>query len=122
MVHATPVYKSCWYNNLRNGLFCGVVTALAISNDTRLIATAGDTTLKLWLTEKAAVAARVEIFRFSSYFPAAWLYFGLDAEGCDCSFLQVQPFCPLEIWHGSRSPVIAPPPDRSSPLKILRAP
>jgi WD40 repeat protein len=100
----------------------GAVTALAISNDTRLLATSGDTTLKLWLTEKAAGAARVEMLSFSTYFPAAWLHFGRDADGSDRSLLHAQPFCPLEIWPGSRSPVIATPPDRVSPLKVLRAP
>ena len=100
----------------------GAVTALAISNDTRLLATSGDTTLKLWLTEKAASAARVEMLSFSTYFPAAWLHFGRDADGSDRSLLHAQPFCPLEIWPGSRSPVIATPPDRMSPLKVQRAP
>ena len=100
----------------------GAVTALAISNDTRLLATSGDTTLKLWLTEKAAGAARVEMLSFSTYFPAAWLHFGRDADGSDRSLLHAQPFCPLEIWLGSHSPVIATPPDRVSPLKVLRAP
>jgi WD40 repeat protein len=100
----------------------GVVTALAISNDTRLLATSGDTTLKLWLTEKAAGAARVEMLSFSTYFPAAWLHFGRDADGRDRSLLHAQPFCPLEIWPGSRSPVIATPPGLISPLKVLRAP
>ena len=80
----------------------GAVTALAISNDTRLLATSGDTTLKLWLTEKAASAARVEMLSFSTYFPAAWLHFGRDADGSDRSLLHAQPFCPLEIWPGSR--------------------
>jgi WD40 repeat protein len=100
----------------------GVVTALAISNETRLLATSGDTTLKLWLTKKAAGAARVEMLSFSTYFPAAWLHFGRDADGSDRSLLHAQPFCPLEIWPGSRGPVIATPPDRISPLKVLRAP
>ena len=101
---------------------CGAVTALAISNDTRLLATAGDTTLKLWLTAKAAGAARVEMLSFSAYFPAAWLHFGRDEHGSDRSLLHAQPFCPLEIWSGSCSPVSATPPDRISPLKVLRAP
>ena len=61
----------------------GPVTALAISNDTRLRATSGDTTLKLWLTEKAADAARVELLNFTTYFPAAWLHFGRDADGTE---------------------------------------
>lgn len=100
----------------------GAVTALAISNETRLLATSGDTTLKLWLTEKAAGAARVEMLSFSTYFPAAWLHFGRDADGTDCSLLHAQPFCPLEIWPGSRGPVSAPPPDGISPLKVQRAP
>ena len=91
-------------------------------NHTRLLATSGDTTIKLWLTEKAAGAARVEMLSFSTYFPAAWLHFGRDADGSDRSLLHAQPFCPLEIWPGSRSPVIATPPDRISPLKVLRAP
>jgi WD40 repeat protein len=100
----------------------GIVAALAISNDTRLIATAGDTTLKLWLTAKAAGAARVEMLSFSTYFPAAWLHFGRDADGGDRSLLHAQPFCPLEIWPGSRGPVAATPPDRISPLKVHRTP
>ena len=100
----------------------GAVTALAISNDTRLLATSGDTTLTLWLTEKAAAAARVGRHSFSTYFPAAWLPFGRDADGSDRSLLHAQPFCPLEIWPGSRSPVIATPPGTVSPLKVLRAP
>ena len=100
----------------------GAVTALAISNDTRLLATSGDTTLKLWLTEKAAGAARVEMLSFTTYFPAAWLHFGRDEHGSDRSLLHAQPFCPLEIWPGSRGPVIATPPDRMSPLKVQRAP
>ena len=100
----------------------GGVTALAISNDTRLLATSGDPTLKLWLTGKAAGAARVEMLSFSTYFPAAWLHFGRDEHGSDRSLLHAQPFCPLEIWPGFRSPVIATPPDRMNPLKVLRAP
>lgn len=80
----------------------GAVTAIAISNDTRLIATAGDTTLKLWLAEKPATAARVEMLSFSTYFPAAWLHFGRDAEGVDRSLMHCQPFSALEIWSGSR--------------------
>ena len=100
----------------------GVFTALAISYDTRLPATSGDTTLKLWLTEKAAGAARVEMLSFFTYFPAAWLHFGRDADGSDRSLLHAQPFCPLEIWPGSRGPVIATAPDRMSPLKVQRAP
>lgn len=100
----------------------GAVTALAISNDTRLLATSGDTTLKLWLTEKAAGAARVEMLSFATYFPAAWLHFGRAADGSDRSLLHGQPFCSLEIWPGSRSPVIATPPDLISPLKVLRSP
>ena len=70
----------------------------------------------------AAGAARVERLSFSTYFPAAWLHFGRDADGSDRSLLHAQPFCPLEIWPGSRGPVIATPPDRVSPLKVLRAP
>jgi hypothetical protein len=46
----------------------------------RLIATSGDTTLKLWLTGNAAGAARVEMLSYSTYFPAAWLHFGRDAD------------------------------------------
>ena len=95
---------------------------LPVAEHRRLIATAGDTTLKLWLTEKAAGAARVEMLSFSTYFPAAWLHFGRDEHGSDRSLLHAQPFCPLEIWPGSRSPVIATPPDRMSPLKVQRAP
>ncbi len=52
----------------------------------------------------------------------AWLHFGRDADGSDRSLLHAQPFCPLEIWPGSRGPVIATPPDTVSPLKVLRAP
>ena len=100
----------------------GAVTALAVSNDTRLLAAAGDTTLKLGLKEKAAGAARVEMLSFSTCFPAAWLHFGRDADGSDRSLLHAQPYCPLEIWPGFRGPVIATPPDRISPLKVLRAP
>jgi WD40 repeat protein len=110
----------------------GAVTALAVSNDTRLIATSGDTTLKLWLTGKASErrpsrrplveSDRVEILSFSTYFPAAWLHFGRDADGSDRSLLHAQPFCPLEIWPGSRSPASATPPDKISPLEVLRAP
>jgi WD40 repeat protein len=100
----------------------GAVTALTISNAPRLLATAGDTTLKLWLTEKAPDASRVEMLSFSTYFPAAWLHFGRDEHGSDRSLLHAQPFCPLEIWPGSSSPVIATPSDKISPLKVLRAP
>ncbi len=100
----------------------GAVTAMAISNDTRLIATAGDTTLKLWLTEKASAVDRVEMLSFTTYFPAAWLHFGRDADGSDRSLLHAQPFCPLEIWPGSRSAFTATPPDLISPLKVLRVP
>ena len=59
---------------------------------------------------------------FATYFPAAWLQFDRDADGSDRSLLHAQPFCPLEIWPGSRGPVSATPPDRISPLKVLRAP
>ena len=59
---------------------------------------------------------------FSTYFPAAWLHFGRDADGSDRSLLHAQPFCPLEIWPGFRSPVTATPPDLPSPLKVLRTP
>ena len=51
-----------------------------------------------------------------------WLHFGRDADASDHSLLHAPPFCPLEIWLGSRSPVIATPPDLISPLKVLRAP
>ena len=88
----------------------------------RLIATAGDTTLKLWLVAKPADAACVELLSFTTYCPAAWLHFGRDADGGDRSLLHAQPFCPLEIWPGSRSPVSGTPPDRMSPLKAQRAP
>ena len=39
---------------------------------------------------------------FATYFPAAWLHFGRDADGSDRSLLHAQPFCPLEIRPGSR--------------------
>jgi hypothetical protein len=61
------------------------------------------------------VAKRCQAFLF-------WLHLGRDADGSDRSLLHAQPFCPLEIWPGSRSPVIATPPDLTSPLKVLRAP
>lgn len=82
----------------------GAVTALGISNDKRLIATAGDTTLKLWLLEKHPDDARVEMLNFTTYFPAAWLHFGRDADGGDRALLHAAPFCPLEIWPGSYGP------------------
>lgn len=80
----------------------GAVTAIAVSNDTRLIATAGDTTLKLWLTEKADASPRIQMLSFPGYFPAAWLHFGRDEHGRDRSLLHCEPFSPLEIWPGSR--------------------
>ncbi len=95
---------------------------LPVTEHTRLLATSGDTTLKLWLTEKAAGAARVEMLSFATYFPAAWLHFGCDADGSDRSLLHARAFCPLEIWPGSRGPVIATPPGTVSPLKVQRAP
>ena len=61
------------------------------------------------------VAKRCQAFLF-------WLHFGRDAGGSDRSLLHAQPFCPLEIWPGSRSPVIDTPPGAISPLKVLRAP
>ena len=64
--------------------------------------TMADSPLKLWLREKTTGAARVEMLSFSTYFPAAWLHFGRDADGNDRSLLHAQPFCPLEIWPGSR--------------------
>ena len=100
----------------------GPVTSLTISNDTRLIATAGDTTLKLWLLKKPTDTARVELLSFSTYHPAAWLHFARAADGSDRALLNAQAFFPLEIWPGSRSPVTATPPDKISPLKVLRAP
>jgi hypothetical protein len=100
----------------------GTVCALAVSNNMRLIATSGDTTLKFWLTEKAATARRVEMLSFSTYHRAVWPHFGRNEDGGDRSLPHAQPFCPLEIWPGSRSPVSATPADRISPLKVLRTP
>ncbi len=80
----------------------GAVAAIAISNDTRLLATSGDTTLKLWLMENPVSAARVEVLSFPTYFPAAWLHFGRDEHGADRSLLHCEPFSALEIWPGSR--------------------
>ncbi len=76
----------------------GPVTAIAVSNDARLVATAGDTTMKLWLTQGGAGRPRVQMLGFSTYFPAAWLHFGRSADGSDRSLLHCQPFSALEIW------------------------
>ncbi|MBL9114602.1 MAG: protein kinase [Verrucomicrobiaceae bacterium] len=99
----------------------GPVTALAISHDTRLIATAGDTTLKLWLVKKTANAARVEMLSFSTYHPAAWLHIARDADGSDRALLNAQPYFPLEIWPGSHTPITATSANKISPLKVQRA-
>lgn len=103
----------------------GAVTALEIANDARLVATAGDTTLKLWLTELAPPAGRVEMLSFSTYFPAAWLHFGRAPDGGDRSLLHAEPFCPLEIWPGPvatepQPAAAAPQPPR--PLRVQRLP
>lgn len=37
------------------------------------------------------------------------------------TLLHSQPFFPLEIWPGSRTPIPATPADKISPLKVLRA-
>lgn len=99
----------------------GAVTAMAVSNDARLLATAGDTTLKLWLAEKAVDASRIEMLSFPTYFPAAWLHFGRDENGEDRSLMHCEPFCPLEIWPGSREPSPTSGGVAPSPLKALRA-
>ncbi|MEZ5328895.1 MAG: hypothetical protein R3F19_27935 [Verrucomicrobiales bacterium] len=93
----------------------GPVTALAVGNDPRLVATAGDTTLKLWLAEKTTGAASVEILSFPTYMPAAWLQFGRDASGADHSLLHASPDCPLEIWTGrdAAAASFAPPEERA---------
>lgn len=86
----------------------GPVTAMAMSHDSTLIATAGDTTLKLWRARKAAGAARIALQSFTTYRPAAWLQFARDAGGVDRALMLCPPFGPLEIWHappGDRRPV-----------------
>lgn len=72
----------------------GAVTALAISNETRLIATSGDTTMKLWLAEKPATAARVDLLSFSINFPAALPHFSRDEHGSDHSLRDAQALLP----------------------------
>lgn len=78
----------------------GAVTGIAISNDARLIATGGDTTLKLWFVEHAGGSARIALQSFSTYRPAAWLQFGRDTAGHDRSLMHCPAFGPLEIWPG----------------------
>ena len=80
----------------------------AFSNEGRHLATSGDTTLKLWRTEKAAGAARVELLSFATYFQAAWLHFGRDVDGSVRSLLHAQPFYPLEIWPAGRRHIPVP--------------
>lgn len=118
------VFETATWTELRDESWqahSGPVTAHAISNDQRLIATAGDTTLKLWLLKKPATAALVEMLGFSTCHPAAWLHFARDADGSDRALLNAQPFLPLEIWPGSRTPIPATSPNKMSPLKVLRA-
>ncbi|MBS0659110.1 MAG: protein kinase [Verrucomicrobia bacterium] len=98
----------------------GAVTALEIAHDARLIATAGDTTLKLWLTELTPPAGRTEMLSFSTYFPAAWLHFGRGPDGADRSLLHAEPFCPLEIWYGAKDAPASQPPAPPKPLRVQR--
>lgn len=98
----------------------GAVTAIEIANDARLIATGGDTTLKLWLTELKPPAGRIEMLSFSTYFPAAWLHFGRGAGGQDRSLLHCEPFCPLEIWQGASEAERRPAPTQPRPLRVQR--
>ncbi len=81
----------------------GPVTAIAFSNERRLIATAGDTTLKLWRADSDRADTRRELLSFSTYTAAAWLHFGADEQGRDRSLMHAAPECPLEIWTASRS-------------------
>lgn len=100
----------------------GAVTAITVSHDTRIIATAGDATLKLWLAKTSEGLPPTEILSFSTYYPAAWLHFGRDLHGGDLSLMHGEPFGPLEIWpcpSGSQPP---PGPAQPSQLKVRRAP
>lgn len=81
----------------------GAVCAIAVSNDARLIATSGDTTLKLWLTEKPADSACIQMLNFTTYFPAAWLHFARNENGSDHELMHCEPFSALEIWPAAPS-------------------
>ncbi|MCB1099598.1 MAG: protein kinase [Verrucomicrobiae bacterium] len=96
----------------------GPVTALTFSHDARCLATAGDTTLKLWLSPGESGTVPRSMLNFPTYRPAAWLQFGRDGYGGDRSLLHAAPGCPLEIWHAADPAEIQPP----SPHPEPRAP
>ncbi len=76
------------------------VTALAVSQDGHLIATAGDNGMKLWRTDLSADGTVREQLSFTIYHPPAWLHFARDDDGSDRALLHCAPWCPLEIWPG----------------------
>jgi len=83
----------------------GAVTGLAMSNDGHRIATAGDTTLKLWRAGSDSGESRLALLSFSTYTPAAWLQFARDENGGDRALMHCPPFGPLEIWPAPHEPL-----------------
>lgn len=98
------------------------VIAMTVSNDAQIIATAGDTTLKLWQAEKTPAAAHTEMLSFTTPSPAAWLHFGRDETGKDRSLMLCPPSGPLEIWPCPLSPDGGPGPTMTSSTRVIRVP
>ena len=73
------------------------VSAIAISNDGALIATAGDSTLKLWRAEPAPGDPRHELLAFKTKSPDNWIHFARDENGRDRALLYSVPNRTIEI-------------------------
>ncbi len=81
----------------------GAVTALAVSNDGKLIATSGDSTLKLWRAEPSAAAPNHELLSARvKYFSCNWIQIARETSvpqtGKDLALLFSAPFGTLDIW------------------------
>lgn len=78
----------------------GAVTALAVSHDRTLIATSGDTTLRLFpIDPEPGESRRRERFALYLEQPANWIQFARGEDGRDRALLHSTPGGTLDIWE-----------------------
>lgn len=86
----------------------GAVTALALSHDRSLIATSGDTTLKLFPREpEPGSSFRRERLSFRLHNPANWIHFARGKDGSDRALMHSIPGGTLEVWEAESLPSLA---------------
>lgn len=86
----------------------GAVTALALSHDRTLIATSGDTTLKLFpVKPEPGSSFRRERLSFRLRNPANWIQFARGEDGGDRALMHCTPGGTLEVWEAQSLPFTA---------------